>query len=180
MSNIRQLGIAWKMYATDYDDVCMKMNYGGVNWYGNLRGNSVLDPYVKIKTLADPSLKEYKINGVNSWVGYGYNKKFLTKEDVTLENISNPSQIVIFGSVIGLFNVNGGYELFPVPYLNPPSSRYPTLHGRFKNYGVILFGDGHVKSLKVHYFKDDIFKRYNIGDLDMDKKILTDEYFNIF
>jgi len=82
---------------------------------------------------------------------------------------------------------------FPTPtvqgntYLDPPSSNYPTLHGRHQGMANVLMVDGHVKAMRPVFrtgtfgfgYRAADFLRENLGDLDRDGNLRTDELFDL-
>jgi prepilin-type processing-associated H-X9-DG protein len=72
-------------------------------------------------------------------------------------------------------------------YLDPPSSEFPGFHGRNNGTGVVLWCDGHAKSFKPvlrsgsfgYGFNSVDFVRENLGDIDGDGNLGTDELFDL-
>lgn len=187
VSNIRQLGIAWRMYAEDCDDTLMRHLYDWDYWYGNARGG-VLSPYVKLESLKDPGLRIVKVQAPSYWVGYGYNGVYLSPYDeetelpvpVAYSQIADPSRTVVFAPTAGLFAVNRVEGLHAVSIIYPSSSRLPTVHGRFDGRCPVLWADLHASVLPLVYYRNEPrFLKYALGFLDSDNNPNTDEFFDL-
>ena len=184
MSNIRQLGIAWKLYSQDHDDYVMNYITSDYNhWFGNSK-SCILDPYINIKKIKDP-LSIY-VNSPSYWVGYGYNGIFMCREKsnglpepINYSEIQNPSQTVVFAPVAGLFRVNSIEALYPVSILYPPSLSFPTFHARYNGKAPVLWADLHTTNQQPIYLSKLNYKKYNLGYLDADSNLLTDELFDL-
>lgn len=186
ISNLKNLGIAWRMYYHDYDDYVMRGNYGGDNWFGNYIGLSVLDPYISMKSIRDPSIKYFKINNVWYWPGYGYNTYLSINDNLNkpsalhVSAISNPAETVCFAPSAGLFVVNKKEELYNIAILSSPSFRFPTFHARYNGYSGVLWVDGHVSNVKAKYLvSNDNYKQLYLGEIDKDNNWKTDELFDL-
>ena len=185
ISSIRQIGLAWKMYSEDYDDVLMRKFYDYQHWFGN-QNDSVLQNYINLKNAKDP-LAFIVYTAPKYWNGYGYNGAYLSPYDnnlrpipITYQQIENPSQTIVFGTVAGLFIVNNKEELYPMAEIHPPSYYFPTFHARYLNKGIVLWADLHttVESPKNFLFN----KKYinnNLGFIDKDNNPNTDELFDL-
>ena len=186
ISNLKNLGVAWNMYYQDYDDYVMRGNYGGDNWFGNYKGQSVLDSYVKMKEIKDPSLAYYKFNSVIFWPGYGYNNYLSINDfqnkpsELHISAIKNPSETVCFAPSAGLFVVNKKEELYNVAILSSPSFRFPTFHARYNGNSGVLWVDGHVSNVKAKFLvSNESYKKLNLGEIDKDNDWKTDELFDL-
>lgn len=186
ISNIKQLGMAWKMYSEDNDDNLMRFWYYSEYWFGNNKG-SILNSYIDLKNIKDPGLKFYNINAPDYWIGYGYNGVFLSCcnendeiKDVKYSEINNPANTAVFTTVAGLFTVNKKEELYPISIIYPSSYNLPSVHGRYNNTAPILWADLHASSKTVTYFNlTQKYKKLNLGYLDQDQNINTDELLDL-
>lgn len=97
LSNLKQLGLAFMLYANDYDDMALASGMRGFNpagrnvvWYGSINGslmnpgNSVnpkespLWPYQKnVDFMGDPAAKGIPERGAWGYTDYGYNYLYL-------------------------------------------------------------------------------------------------------
>jgi len=185
ISNIKQLGMAWKMYCEDNDEVLMRRFYGFQHWFGTDK-TSVLHNYVNLKSIKDP-LSFTVWQAPNYWIGYGYNGAYFSPTDnfyrpipINYNQIQNPSETVAFGTVAGLFIVNGLEDLFSMSEIHPPSYYFPTFHARYNNTGIILWSDLHTTTEKPKFLNNE--KRYikrNLGFIDKDNNLNTDELFDL-
>jgi prepilin-type N-terminal cleavage/methylation domain-containing protein/prepilin-type processing-associated H-X9-DG protein len=72
-------------------------------------------------------------------------------------------------------------------FLDPPSNNYPGFHGRSNGSGNILWCDGHANSRKPATrsglfgfgFDSKDFRRENLGDIEKDGDLRTDELFDL-
>ena len=186
LSNIKQLGFAWRMYISDYDDTLMRAVVLGNHWWGDNKGKAMLSPYINLSSLSDPSLKYYNFDNTYNFSGYGYNS-YVSPVDsknnpipVLYSQISEPTETVAFGTAAGLFNVNNSYVLYPVSTLTSPNWYFPTFHGRYNGFGIICWADGHTSIMKAKNFSHNIeYKKKNLGEIDKDNNPFTIEYFDL-
>lgn len=186
LSNIKQLGMAWRMYCEDNDDVMMRyVTYDYRHWFGDSYKPSYLVNYVDIRKLRDPMSS--KVNSPEYWVGYGYNGFYLAPMNnrfehipVSYNSIGNPSETVVFAPVAGLFIVNRVEGLYPMSLLYPSQFGFPTFHARYIGKSPVLWADMHVSNMKPVYFGlDKRYKKYELGFLDIDNNISTSELFDL-
>lgn len=171
LSNLRQIGMAWQMYAGDCDDTLMRARIPGVAkdyyWWGSFDGTTLkpeeglLYPYAKSHALnEDPSFPN-SLRTALGLTGYGYNYAYLspsTYEPPTYEEVpvpvnfsqvEAPSETFSFGTAARINN-----WFYPDPtlegntYIDPPSYDYPGFHGRHNGFGNLVWCDGHAKSLR--------------------------------
>lgn len=181
VSNLKQIGLAWTMYATDYDGAAMlAYDYTGtttgcdwIGWWGchdpaknTIRANSsYLHPYTKTEGLkACPSYKPGDAGWGNT--GYGYNYMSFPGTTVgddgkattalTSESqIEMPAETITFAEASRWDVWSGGpVVLTGSAYIQYPSSRYPSVHGRHGEQAAIAWSDGHAKSQKPTYARE--------------------------
>jgi prepilin-type N-terminal cleavage/methylation domain-containing protein/prepilin-type processing-associated H-X9-DG protein len=187
LSNLKQIGLAWMMYGTDYDDTCMRVRIDGIGkWYyfwGSWDGavlresEGLLFPYTKSKGVQqDPSF-DPSLRTAVGLTGYGYNYAYLSPSDFlppTWDEVARPvnySQIgqvadtVAFASCARINNWSyANPTLEGNAYLDPPSFNYPTFHGRHDGMGNIVWVDGHAKSRKPVFRQGAFGYGFNAAD----------------
>ncbi|MDX2066099.1 MAG: prepilin-type N-terminal cleavage/methylation domain-containing protein [Fimbriimonadaceae bacterium] len=170
VSNVKQIGLAWLMYAGDYDDTLMRVATGSIAagrvyyWWGSFDGTrlreeeGLLFPYTKNRGIqTDPSFSQTLRTAVGL-TGYGYNYAYLSPSDylpptwnevprpVNYGQIGNVAETVAFGTCARMsFSVP--HRLEGNTYLEPPTSEYPSFQGRHSGRGVVGWTDGHVTSV---------------------------------
>jgi prepilin-type N-terminal cleavage/methylation domain-containing protein len=210
ISNLKQIGIAWLMYGGDYDDTLMRVQVadatGTVYWWGRWDGSALdeskglLFPYTRSKGIqADPSF-DNRLRTAVGLTGYGYNYRYLSPSNFTPPNwqevpvavnygqITHPSETVAFASCARINNWSfASPTLEGNAYLDPPSSEFPTFHGRNNGVGVVLWTDGHAKAFRPvlrqgafgYGFNGADFRPHNLGEIDRDGDLGTDELFDL-
>jgi prepilin-type N-terminal cleavage/methylation domain-containing protein/prepilin-type processing-associated H-X9-DG protein len=210
LSNLKQIDLAWLMYIGDYDETCMRIRTDGIGksyyFWGSFDGTALreeeglLFPYTKSKGIqTDPSF-DNRLRTALGFTGYGYNYVYLSPSDYlppTYEEIARPvgygaisqaADTVAFASCARINNWS-----YAVPtlegnaYLEPPSSQFPSFHGRHNGVGIVAWADGHAKSLKPKFrigsfgygFNSADFTPRNLGDIDWDGDLTTDELFDL-
>ena len=210
ISNLRQIGLAWTMYGTDYDGALMRVYTLGPGrvyyWWGSFDGTTLredeglLYPYMKSRQIqADPAFPD-TLRTVLGLTGYGYNYAYLspsifspptweeTPVTVNEGQIGDVSATVAFASAARINN----WE-FTVPtlegnaFLDPPSADFPGFHARHNGIGTVLWCDTHAKARKAVMrtgtfgfgFNATDFVRNNLGDIDEDGNLATDELFDL-
>ncbi len=171
VSNLKQIGLAWQMYADDSDGKAMPYSHsvGGTSQFwtgfttsdensGVARGTGLLHPWLKTdKILLCPSWAEDSStsNFTQADVqGYGYNNSVFRPQNdknpnrVTLISaIDKPAEMVVFADVVSISGVNFGTPgLVSYLAISAPSRGLPTFHGRHNGMGNVLWADGHVKA----------------------------------
>ena len=205
-SNLKQIGLAWMQYSQDYDEQVMRFSNPGCGatcyWWGGWNGTvlsaagGLLDPYMKNTQVNHcPSFPEELMDAYQQ-TGYAYNVDFLSPTNyslpgyppvnVNLAQIEEPARTAAFADAAQLYN---GTTLQGSTYLSAPSDDYPNFHGRHNGTGNVLFCDGHVKALKPVYRSGDfgynsmyngaVFQNQNIGDIDEDGNLSTNELFEL-
>ena len=176
--------------------------YWWASWDGTtLRPDEgLLTPYVGSQGVqADPTF-DNKLRSVIGLTGYGYNYVYLSPSTysppdyvevavpVNEGQITSPDETVAFATCARINN-----WAYAVPtlegstYLDPPSNNYPGFHGRSNGSGNILWCDGHAKSRRPIMrsgtfgfgFNSDDFRQQNLGDIDKDGDLTTDELFDL-
>lgn len=166
-----------------------------------LRENEgLLYPYTKSKGIqVDPSF-DNRLRTVLGLTGYGYNYVYLspstyapptwaeTAVPVNYGAIGQVADTVVFGSAARMNNWS-----FATPtlegngYLDPPSNEFPSFQGRHSGVGNIVWADGHAKSRKPvlragsfgYGYNATDFKPHQLGDIDQDGNLTTDELFDL-
>ncbi len=190
ISNLKQIGLAWTMYAGDYDDMLMRVRTDGPGakttyWWGSFDGTtlreeeSLIYPYTKGKGIQqDPSFPK-GLRTVLGLTGYGYNYHYLSPSTyapptyaevpvpVNFSQVANVSETVCFASAA---RINNWSSTTPTlegnTYLEPPSSDFPSFHARHSGKGTILWVDTHAKVLTPTYRKGAFGYGYNSVDFD--------------
>lgn len=213
LSNLKQMGIAWMMYATDYDERVMPVQAGffpATNmvyywWAGYDHGTDtlypeggLLFPYMKNDQInACPSFRN-ELRGSLGQTGYGYNYTYLSPIDwwtsqittASLAAIQSPSEMVAFADSARINTWSYAQPTVEAnTYLDPPSYDTPGFHGRHNGVGNIAFADGHAKAMTPVYrngtfgwggsYDSADFREAEIGDIDSDGDLTTDELMDL-
>lgn len=201
-SNLKQIGLGWLQYSQDYDERVMPRDSGTSSgktyyWWGSwvpatstLKENEgMLQPYMKNHQIqACPSFGN-ELRTALRLTGYAYNNEYLHtfgKIPVKLSQIPDPTETVMFADSARM----SGTTIEANTYLTPPGpdaslgslGNYPAFQGRHNGMGVVLWADGHVKPMKPFYRSGTSYAKYiphNIGDLDKDGNMTTNEYFDL-
>jgi prepilin-type N-terminal cleavage/methylation domain-containing protein/prepilin-type processing-associated H-X9-DG protein len=173
-SNLKQIGLAWQMYADDCDGKAMpSANIVGDNtqlWVGVLdtgeepslaRDTGLLHPWLKTdKILYCPSWPLPKdtasVLAAGDIYSYGYNSSvFRSQTDADpdritlLSAIEKPAEMVVFADTATIVGIKAGKpELWSTLSIRAPSEGWPQFHGRHNGVGNVLWADGHVKARK--------------------------------
>ncbi len=109
ISNLKQIGLAWTMYASDYDDVLMRVSTGGsgktIYWWGSwdgtqLRGEEgLLFPYTKNKGIESDPTFENRLRTALGLTGYGYNYAYLSPSTYAPPTWAETPVPVSFGQI---------------------------------------------------------------------------------
>lgn len=210
LSNLKQIGLAWTLYAGDYDDTLMRVSTrSGVKtlyWWGSWDGSTLrpeeglLFAYSRSGQIKSDPTFDNRLRTVLGQTGYGYNYAYLSPANYPAPNYLEVAIPVSFGQVGEVSNTVAfasaarinNWE-FSVPrleanaYLEPPSSEYPSFHGRSAGQGVIAWCDTHVTSRAPRLRTEDFgygfhafdFKRNTLGEIDQDGDLTTDELFDL-
>lgn len=175
VSNLKQMNLAWTMYATDSDGAAMlAYDYTGntpgcdwIGWWGChdpatdtiVTNSSYLHPYTKSEGLkACPTYKPTDAGWGNT--GYGYN--YMSFPGTTLgsdslptaaltneSEIEAPSETITFAEASRWDLWSGGPVVITgSAYIQYPSSRTPTIHARHSESSTVAWADGHAKTYK--------------------------------
>lgn len=180
-SNLKQVGIAWLMYAQDYDEMIMRFSTGADSassatpsnkiyyWWGSYDGSTLrgteglIQPYMKSDQVRvcpsfDPSSATSPQEGVT---GYAYNVEFLSPTTYTpptwaaTPTPTSLAQIEAVARTVAFADAaqwQGGVRAST--NLSKPATgdgAYPNFHGRHLDTGNVLFADGHVKAQRPKY-----------------------------
>jgi len=158
----------------------------------------LLYPYMKSAQIqACPSFSNTLSTSLGQ-TGYGYNYNYLSPfggppsyqpQSASLATIQAPSRTVMMADAAKIDNYD-----YPTPtlvantYLDPPSNDYPGFQARHNGVGNVLWVDGHVKAMRPIYrtgsfgynngYNAKDFLAQNLGDIDEDGDLTTDELFN--
>lgn len=176
LSNVRQLGLAWLLYAGDADDVCPPsyFEHGLVAWdfrFDTPDGKPALGligPYTKTGQLGScPSFFGFKQD--RPYTGYAYNASYVGGDEdagiptAAMSQIQYPAGIAVFA--------DSGYDR-PVEadnFLRAPSDplyiagKVDFRHSEAAN---VAFGDGHAKGTNRRFLADPFYP--GLGALSAD------------
>lgn len=160
----------------------------------------LLYPYTKSKGIqVDPSF-DNRLRTALGFTGYGYNYVYLSPSNylppsydevpkpVNYSEIGQAADTVSFASCARINNwAYGVPTLEGNAYLDPPSSQFPSFQGRHSGMGVVAWSDGHAKARKPVFrsgsfgygFNSSDFTQKNLGDIDSDGDLTTDELFDL-
>ena len=186
-SNIRQLGIALRLYADDNKEFCSP---GYINdyqhmWCGSwdgkkfvpqggimdyMPGNSAIKECPEFSEMLDENDISNKGNG-----GYGYNVYYvgntfgnygLPDRPAALSSIANPQETAAFGDSI-LFQAWENQKYTECYSITPPDAGWgtpsPDIHFRHAKQVVICWLDGHVSAEKLSYSNGSDYETHFIG-----------------
>ncbi len=172
LSNLRQIGLAWSMYGTDYDGTLMRVYTKGPDrwfyWWGSYNGTDLreeeglLYAYMRNKSIqADPAFPD-ALRTPLGLTGYGYNYSYLSPSEflpptweereipVNESAIGDPSATVAFATCARINNWSSSTPtLEGNAFLDPPSADFPGFHARHNGVGIVLWTDGHTKARKA-------------------------------
>ncbi|RYF78622.1 MAG: type II secretion system protein [Cytophagaceae bacterium] len=176
LSNLKQIGLGFHMYAQDNDGFWIMPGYTIVNgrptwWFGSQHDgisdftDSPLFPYIKNAQIADcsdaPGLAKDPGNAVyNQYYGgfgYGINQSVNGAHSARFDN---PGETVVLGDAAS-YRLN---ELIRSPYVYGPSSSIG-VHGRHQGFANILWADGRASSFKVTPTTNPTYNAANLGHI---------------
>jgi len=200
LSNLKQLGLAWIMYGGDADDAMVPWATATADpnsvsyWWGLVTSGVVvpergpLYPYTRGAGIqADPTFPN-RLRTAVGFTGYGYNYVYLGRGGVSFTAVNVPADKVAFASSARLNSFQYPKPTLEAnPLLEPPSHNYPSFQGRSAGHGVILWADGHGTSRAPIYrsgtfgygFKASDYLAVDLGDIDRDGNLATDELFDL-
>ena len=175
-------------------------------WWGSWDGSvlredeGLLYPYVKDRRIQACASFRNELRTTLGLTGFGYNAVYLspatyapptweeTPVPVNAGQIENPSETVAFGDCARMNNWQYSTPtLEGSTFLDPPSSEFSGFHGRHNGSGIVLWVDGHAKARRPKLrngtfgfgFDAADFKANNLGELDKDGDLTTDELFDL-
>lgn len=210
LSNLRQIGLAWSMYNTDYDGTLMRVYTTGPDrlyyWWGSFDGTTLREEegllyvYMKNRSIQSDPVFPQTLRTPLGLTGFGYNYAYLSPSEFTpptWEETAMPVNETAIGDVAATVafgtsaRINNWAYATPTlegnAYLDPPSSQFPGFHARHNGVGLILWTDTHAKSRKPalrsgsfgYGFNAEDFLKNNLGDVDEDGDLMTDELFDL-
>lgn len=193
-SNLRQLGLATQMYATDYDETFPIAQYAVPPAIQYWFGQGVAGKYDKTLGLLYPYMKNHQVQRCPSWTGrarfgdgngYGYNWQFvgsdlgITFDFSTWPNLKNPATEAALNAPTGkiLFADSGFYnapwyggdgEMTETPFIDPPSQWFgiPTVDFRHVDSGKTI--DASAQTVTEKGLADIVFADTHVKSLKED------------
>ena len=159
LSNLRQLGMAWIMYAQDYDCDCCPSYYGFGNPSWDFTWEGEWKPGLLASYMKNGEIKQCPSFRGNTWgrpySGYAYNATYIGGDRfgmlpaARINQIKDPSGTAVFA--------DAGFGNPPVAahnYLRAPNDptglyRAGTVHFRHNGAANVCWADGHVSSTKI-------------------------------
>ncbi len=169
LSQVRQIGIAWQMYNSDFDGTLMRaaITTPGKTyyWWGSYDGlvlnerEGLLYDYMRNSQIqADPTFPN-KLRTILGLTGYGYNYQYLSPSDyprptyaevaipVNESQLEGSAETLAFASAARINNWSyTSPTLEGNTYIDPPSNDFPGIHGRANGAAVLAWCDGHASS----------------------------------
>jgi len=173
-SNLRQLGLATRMYWDENDGNCFRWLNGATNggrlyWFGWMQGTSVsegqraldlstgaLFPYldasnVRLCPSLNYALSQFKLKATGAAYGYGYNLFLsapLSKPLLKSSRVLRPVETALFADAAQVNDFQApaspGNPLLEEFYYVDDSAVYPNAHFRHAQKAAVTFCDGHV------------------------------------
>jgi prepilin-type N-terminal cleavage/methylation domain-containing protein/prepilin-type processing-associated H-X9-DG protein len=181
---------------------CVTPDGKSIYWWGSFDGTTLrpqeglIFPYMREKKINSCPTFMNTLRSVMGETGYGMNVVYLSRptswtsgvctvhRPVTQTSITRPTEIVWFADAARLRTWGAGAPALEADtYLSPPSSSYPNVQGRHAGKATVLFTDGHSKTTTPKYrsgtfgfgYNAEVFKSYELGDIDKDGDLTTDE-----
>jgi len=174
LSNVKQIGTAFMLYANDYDDMIVGTSAGpagsniiyGWGWSTDFNTSPVtidgrgglIQPYMKNVEIQDCPIAKTIPTTVNNPIPYAYgvNVSLNAGSSHSFTDGDAPAETILLGDAaqVPAPGRGGSPALVRYPTLIPPSGTYgagpgPTTHGRHTALANITWMDGHAKSLTV-------------------------------
>ncbi|MHB0911848.1 MAG: DUF1559 family PulG-like putative transporter [Armatimonadota bacterium] len=175
-SNLKQIALAWMMYAQDYDETVCPAGYYNNDWTIEYAwdfeihwGSSGVESYTL--GFLGPYTKSGKINAcpsfspVETWgrpsTGYAYNASYIggyykgPNTPCNIGVIADPAGTAVFADAGYPYN-NGfaGCNYLVSRDDTVLSYAYGTVHFRHNGFANVAYADGHVKAVNVRYNYD--------------------------
>lgn len=164
LSNLKQIGVGWLMYAQDYDEVIPSPNcFTGADglyycWdsaynfstgqYDMTRG--LIQPYMKSAPIMDcPSARGIPVASGYA-IAYGHNPLAYVNGVPSLAAFEAPADTVMLADTA--IRSAATLQLGRTRQIRPPSwsvTSNPVVHGRHSGFANVVWFDGHAKSVKV-------------------------------
>lgn len=160
LSNLRQISLAWLLYASDHDDrACLSYSYSDDfrverGWdfeIDHLTGEArpgLLGPYTRERRLHGcPSFRGQGWG--RPYTGYAYNATYVGGDvfagfpEASLASISDPSRTAVFADA-GFGQPVRGHNYLRAP--SDPLFRAGTVHFRHRSRAHVAWADGHVRA----------------------------------
>jgi len=172
LSNLKQLSLAFIMYAQDYDETMPPAVYPDwatywdtkVDWFGNVIGDGMITPYTKNQQISQcPSIKG--ISSDRPYTGYAYNTTYIGcipfegRQPACLAAIQYPSETVLLAdSAVWSTFTN---EVYGNNLLRSPNDPVriswglgPMVHFRHNETANVTYCDGHAKATNTKHNVD--------------------------
>ncbi|HVK03006.1 MAG TPA: DUF1559 domain-containing protein [Armatimonadaceae bacterium] len=173
VSNLKQIGTGWLMYAQDYDGGFPVKGYYHpsfaspptirvyYSWYGGQHyedfdaskpykqhpQEGLIQPYMKNVDIQDCiSAAGFDPDAAQEKIAYGMNNPYVVWD----QELERPAETIMLADVIRVTATAAGTSLTRNPLLfRPGTSRASVLHGRHSGVASVLWADGHVKAMKA-------------------------------
>lgn len=168
LNNLRQCGMAFTMYAQDYDGL---VTYNPSSTSANKTWCELLyaTGYIKTRDICVcPSWYPYRYSSSNLWYTYGMNNlslnlgKYYTSVSgygyyMNLYNVAKPAQLILLADSIGQKPGAGSKDKQCYMFSRADSSTYVyegRIHLRHNGLATVAFADGHAAALDKTKIKD--------------------------
>lgn len=165
LSNVRQLGLAWAMYAGDVDEVCPPsyFEHGLIAWDYRFDGDKpelgLIGPYTKTGQLGScPSFFGWKQD--RPFTGYAYNASYVGGDEdagiptASTAQIEIPTQIALFADS-GFDNPVQADNFLRAP--SDPLYLAGKVHFRHLGSANVAYGDGHAKATNRRFLAESFY-----------------------